>query len=68
MANPFTYYPKPATVSEAQSNINFWWFEGMLTPEEIEDLGHIPASYRTYIQAMTSDAKRELRNIKELVA
>lgn len=68
MVNPFTYYPKPATVSEAQSNVNFWWFEGMLTTEEIEDLGHIPASYRTYIKAMSNDAKRELRNIKESVA
>lgn len=65
MVNPFTYYPDPATATEAQSNVNFWWFEGMLTSEEIEDMGHIPVSYRTYIKAMSNDAKRELRNIKE---
>jgi hypothetical protein len=64
MPNPFTHYPKPKTAREAQSNVNFWCFEGMLTTEEIEDLGHIPASYRTYIKVMSNDAKRELRNIK----
>jgi len=67
MSNPFTYYPKPATVREAQSNINHWWFEGMLSTDEIESLGHIPASYRTYIRTMSDDAKRELSKLKESI-
>lgn len=64
MSNPFTYYKKPATVKEAQSNINYWWFEGSLTTDQIEDLGHIPANYRSFIKSMTQSAKSDLAKLK----
>ena len=56
--NPFVYYKNPTTTKEAQSNINYFWFEGMLDNKEIEDSGHCPADYRTYIKAMSEDCKR----------
>jgi len=67
MSNPFTYYKRPTTIREAQSNVNHWHFEGMLSTDEIEALGYIPASFRTYIRAMSDDAKRELNQIKESI-
>ena len=63
MANPFPYYKTPTTSKEAQSNVNHYHFEGMLTNDEIEQLGHCPASYRTYIKAMIQDAQRIKRNL-----
>jgi len=65
MPNPFTYYKVPASTKEAQSNINHYWFEGMLTNGEIEELGHCPADYRTYIKAMSEDCKRIKRNLEK---
>ena len=62
--NPFVYYKNPTTVKEAQSNINYFWFEGMLSNDEIEDLGYCPADYRTYIKAMAEDCKRIKRNLQ----
>lgn len=58
MSNPFTYVKHPSTVEEAQGNINYWTFEGMLSTEEIEDMGHIPASFRTYIKSMLTEERR----------
>jgi len=62
--NPFVYYKNPTTTKEAQSNINYFWFEGMLDNKEIEDSGHCPADYRTYIKAMSEDCKRIKRNLQ----
>ena len=64
MPNPFKYYSKPATLKEAQSSINYFCYEGMLSTEEIEELGHIPASYRTYIKSMSQEFKRVKRNLE----
>ena len=64
MANLFTYYKTPKTPKEAQSSINYYWFEGMLSNDDIEDLGHCPASYRTYIKAMSEEFKRIKRNLE----
>lgn len=64
MANPFAYFKKPSTVKEAQSNINYWWHEGFLTTAEIEELGHIPANYRSFIKSMTQSAKSDLAKLK----
>ena len=61
--NPFVYYKNPTTAKEAQSCINYFWYEGLLTDSEIDDLGHIPASYRTYIKEMT----REFTRIKSSI-
>lgn len=63
MPNPFPYYKTPKTPKEAQSNVNHYHFEGMLTNDEIEQLGHCPASYRTYIKAMTQESQRIKRNL-----
>lgn len=65
MTNPFPYYKTPTTLKEAQSNVNHYHFEGMLSNDEIECLGHCPASYRTYIKAMTQDAQRIKRNLEK---
>ena len=64
MANPFQYFKKPETVKEAQSNVNYWFYEGFLTTEEMEELGHIPANYRSFIKAMTHEAKTDLAKLK----
>ena len=60
MANPFTYTKTPATKAQAQANINYFWFEGMLTSDEIEELGHIPANYKTYINEMLRASRADL--------
>ena len=60
MTNPFTYTSKPETKTQAQSNINYFWFEGMLTNDEIEEQGHIPASYKTYINEMLRASRADL--------
>ena len=63
MPNPFTYYKSPTTTKEAQESINYYWFEGMLSNDEIEDLGHVPAQYRTFIKSMTQEFQRIKRNL-----
>ena len=60
MSNPFTYTSKPETKAQAQANINYFWFEGMLTNDEIEELGEIPASYKTYINEMLRTSRADL--------
>ena len=65
--NPFKYYKKPSNKKEAQSNINYWHYEGMLSTKDIEDMGKIPANYKSYIKSMKQDAQRELKNFKEEV-
>ena len=60
MANPFTYTKTPENKKQAQANINYFWFEGMLSNDEIEELGHIPASYKTYINEMLRASRAEL--------
>lgn len=60
MSNPFTYTKAPATRKEAQANINYWTFEGMLSTDEIEELGHIPANYRSFIKEMIRAERRAL--------
>jgi len=59
MSNPFTYYKKPQSRQEAQSNINYWWYEGMgECPED-----SIPANWKTFIREMRRGAERELRKM-----
>ena len=66
MANPFTYNKNPIDAKQAQSNVNHWHFEGMITNDEIEEDGFLPAAYRTFIKEMKRDAERELNKIKQL--
>ena len=66
--NPFTYYKAPETRKQAQSNLNYWCFEGMLSTAEMEELGHIPASYKAFINEMKHEAKKTLNNIMEQAA
>ena len=63
MPNPFTYYKNPTNPKESQETINYYWFEGMLSDEEIEGLGHVPAQYRTYIKSMTQEFQRIKRKL-----
>lgn len=67
MPNPFTYYKVPTTVKEAQSNVNYWQYEGMLSVEEIEGLGHIPANYRSFINEMKRDAAKQKQKLLESI-
>lgn len=66
--NPFTYYKAPETRKQAQSNVNYWHFEGMLSTDEIEELGHIPASYKAFIATMKHEARKTLTKIAEQTA
>ena len=65
--NPFKYYKKPANKKEAQSNVNFWHYVGMADNDEIEDMGKIPANYKSYAKSMKQDAQRELKKMNEAV-
>ena len=67
MSNPFTYYKQPGTVKEAQSNVNYWQYEGMLSTEEIEELGHIPANYLSFINEMKRDAAKQKQKLLESI-
>lgn len=54
--NPFTYYKNPTSRAEAQSNCNYWWFEGMDDcPEDA-----VPANWNTFIREMKREASRQL--------
>ena len=66
--NPFTYYKAPETRKQAQSNVNYWHFEGMLSNDEMEELGHIPASFKAFINEMKHEAKKTLIKIEERTA
>lgn len=63
--NPFKYTKFPSTIQECQSNINYWWFEGFLTDEEIAETGANPANYRTFIRSMEIEEKRIMDRIVE---
>jgi len=65
--NPFKYYKKPTNKKEAQSNVNFWHYVGMADNDEIEDMGKIPANYKSYAKSMKQDAQRELKKMNEAV-
>jgi len=54
--NPFRYTKNPQTLIEAQSNINYWWFEGMEGPDD-----EIEANWNTFIHEM----KRAAANDKQ---
>jgi len=56
--NPFPYTKKPATIMEAQSNINYWWYEGMECPA-----GEIEANWRTFIREMKRSADRDMQKL-----
>ena len=64
-SNPFKYTKFPSTVQECQSNINYWWFEGFLTNDEIAETGANPANYRTFIREMETEEVRILKRIVE---
>jgi hypothetical protein len=55
--NPFTYYKKPSNHQEAQSNVNYWWFEGMGDCP----IDTIEAHWNTYIKEMKRSAAKELQ-------
>ena len=38
----------------------------MITNDEIEEDGFLPAAYRTFIKEMKRDAERQLNKIKQL--
>ena len=60
MTNPFTYTKQPATTKQAQANVNYWYFEGMQTSEELEEQGILPAAFNTYITEMKRSAQADL--------
>ena len=64
MTNPFTYTKAPSNRKQAQGNVNYWHFEGMLSNDEIEELGHVPASYNSFIKEMKRDAAATLAKFK----
>lgn len=61
--NPYKYYKTPQSSEQAQSNINYWWYESMVDDSDIEAMGHFPVHYRTYIHEMARDARREHKNL-----
>lgn len=56
--NPFPYTKNPTTLLEAQSNINYWWYEGMECP-----VGEIEANWNTFIREMKRSADRDLKKL-----
>jgi len=54
--NPFQYIKDPKSLIEAQTNVNYWWFEGMGCPE-----GQIEANWNTFIREMKRSAERDLQ-------
>jgi len=62
--NPFTYYKTPETRKQAQSNVNYWHFEGMLSTDDIEQLGHIPSAYKAFIDTMKHEARKTLQTLE----
>lgn len=56
MSNPFSYFKKPETKKQAQSNINYWWYVKMGGCPE----GEIEANWNTYIKEMMRYSKKEL--------
>ena len=63
MSNPFTYYKKPETRKQAQSNINYWYYEGMATDSEIEESGFLPVQHRVFIREMKRQASKDLESV-----
>lgn len=54
--NPFEYFKSPRCRAEAQSNANYWLFEGMTEcPADT-----VEASWNVFIREMKRDANREL--------
>jgi hypothetical protein len=59
LSNPFGYYKTPNTRAEAQSNVNYWWYEGMgECPSDA-----VEAGWDTYIKEMKREAARCLKII-----
>lgn len=56
MSNPFSYFKKPETKKQAQSNINYWWYVKMGGCPE----GEIEANWNTYIKEMMRYSQKEL--------
>jgi hypothetical protein len=56
--NPFSYTKNPQTLIEAQSNINYWYYEGMECPE-----GEIEANWKTFIREMKRSADRDMQKL-----
>lgn len=65
--NPFKYTKKPTNKKEAQGNVNYWHYVGMASNKEIEDMGEVPANYKSYAKSMMQDAQRELKKMTEEV-
>ncbi len=64
MANPFPYFKRPTTAPEAQSNVNYWWFEAMGgAPDDAN-----PAAWNTYMREMQRAARADLDKIKRATA
>ena len=66
MSNPFTYYKTPVTRKQAQSNINYWHYEGMATDCEIEESGYLPVHHRVFIREMMYQAKKDLAKLESV--
>ena len=56
--NPFQYTKNPTCLMEAQTNINYWWFEGMNCPED-----EIKANWKTFIREMKREAERDMQKL-----
>jgi len=63
MSNPFTYYKNPTNKKQAQSNINYWYYEGMAPDCEIEESGFLPVQHRVFIREMLRQAKKDLESL-----
>ena len=60
MESPFHYFKKPATIKEAQSNINYWtWVKLGGCPDN-----EVKANWNTYIRSMEYSAKMDLDKLK----
>ena len=66
MSNPFTYYKTPETRKQAQSNINYWWFESMAPDCEIEESGFLPVQHRVFVRSMMQQARKDLTKLESV--
>jgi hypothetical protein len=60
--NPFRYTKTPKNLCEAQSNVNYWWYEGMECPPDT-----IEAHWRTFIKEMKREAGRDFCKLRKLL-
>ena len=66
MSNPFNYYKTPETRKQAQSNINYWWFESMAPDCEIEESGFLPVQHKVFVRSMMQQARKDLAKLESV--